>query len=180
MSADARFTRRDALKRLGVASGVAWTAPKLTSRAAPAAGTPAPGRTIDLAGSASGTTIPLTGTRCPNSGNQFEADSNGTFFPSGLGAWTYSVDYCVTVGPVVDFTAGIFTLTAADGTLRGAMSGSATPRGDGQRLDAHWVLTIQSGTGRFAGARGTITFDGVMMPTIRDSFTVRGAVQVPA
>ena len=116
----------------------------------------------------------------PEPANQFEADSNGSFFRSGLGAWTYSVDYCVTIGPVLDFTAGTFTLTASDGTLHGKMSGSATPRADGHGLDAQWVLTVQSGTGRFVGARGTITFDGVMMPSVSDSFAVSGAVQLPA
>ena len=68
--------------------------------------------------------------------------------------------------------------SAPDGPDPHPSSGSAMgPPGHGPH--AHWVLTTESGTGRFAGARGTVTFDGVMLdPT--DSFTVSGVIQFPA
>ena len=67
----------------------------------------------------------------------------------------------------VDFAAlagrdGVFTLTAANGdTVHGTYSGSILPGLTGYLVSG----PITGGTGRFAGATGTVVFRGTFDPT---------------
>lgn len=59
-------------------------------------------------------------------------------------------------------TNGRFTLTAADGdTLSGSYAGTAAATSDPLVITYHVDGPVTGGTGRFAGAHGRITFDGI-------------------
>jgi hypothetical protein len=55
---------------------------------------------------------------------------------------------------------GAFDLTTTEGVVQGTIAGTARPRSDGQNGYQHdLVWTVTGGTGRYAGATGTLTMD---------------------
>lgn len=80
-----------------------------------------------------------------------------------LGAFTAEVSHCVTSLPPTDIEEGIFTITfrggdSITGTLDGRVDGTATPGSFASTRN----LVITGGTGRFAGASGAITDEGLL------------------
>jgi hypothetical protein len=111
---------------------------------------------------------------------------------SALGESTFDLDFCIvppdgTVPgwPVLD--GGTFTVTAAGGTLGGALTGwvdatGSPPPGGGipTEFPAHLVLTITAGSGRFSAATGTLVLDGIFGPAAATfDGTVSGTVTIP-
>jgi hypothetical protein len=109
---------------------------------------------------------------------------------SALGDTTFNLDFCIggpsePGWPVLD--GGTFTVTAADGTLSGAVTGwvdatGTPPPGGGipTEFPAHLVLTITAGTGRFSAATGTLVLDGIFGPAAATfEGTVSGTVTIP-
>jgi hypothetical protein len=109
-------------------------------------------------GSGSGTT-----TFDVTPGGGLPATSEGTARLSHLGASTYSSSYNITLAPLgPTFTlAGTHTVVAANGdTLFGTFTGAGQVLGVfgvGQPSEAVALWTLAGGTGRFAGASGTLT-----------------------
>jgi hypothetical protein len=111
---------------------------------------------------------------------------------TSLGATTFHLDFCVDDAPFDEpwpVTGGTFTITTADGTLTGSVSGEV----DALQADSEgWfpfrlTLTITGGTGAYDGATGAIDVDGrseYVAPTSRNiegsvSGTVTTAVSTP-
>jgi hypothetical protein len=117
-------------------------------------------------------------------------DGGGSW--SALGASTFNLDFCIASMPTTEpgwpvLDGGTFTVTAADGTLSGALTGwvdatGTPPPGGGIPMEfpAHLVLTITAGSGRFAAATGSLVLDGIFGPAAA-SFegTVSGTVTIP-
>jgi hypothetical protein len=108
---------------------------------------------------------------------------------TGLGASTFSLDFCVAAPDVLEdpwpVTSGTFTVIAPAGTLTGTMDGSflaGTPQADG-RFPFTYLLTITGGTGAYAGAGGRLTLDGLLeyVPIFDRNLegTVSGTVTAP-
>ena len=95
--------------------------------------------------------------------------NSGTGDWTGLGAVTWSLDFCVQIPPDIvndpwPVTSGTFTVTTAGGTLTGTMGGSimgGQAQADG-RFPFSYVLTVTGGTGDLAGATGQITLNGLL------------------
>jgi hypothetical protein len=102
-----------------------------------------------------------------------------------LGLSTFLLDFCLGFDPTGGTNDPIdnatFTITAADGgTLTGGMTGTVDPSGFGPDFPLHFVLDITAGTGRFAGATGSIAMDGAFgfgAATVHG--TVDGTVTLP-
>jgi hypothetical protein len=75
---------------------------------------------------------------------------------SHLGRYTAVANFTVTVGP--NTAVGTVTLTAANGdVIRATDAGVSAPTGTAGFVDITETWTITGGTGRFAGATGTLT-----------------------
>jgi hypothetical protein len=81
-----------------------------------------------------------------------------------FGTSTVAVAFCASNPPEgahFPISSGSFTLSAADGTVSGSIGGFVQP---GVPVDNAYpfqlVLTVTTGSGRYVGATGTITFDG--------------------
>jgi hypothetical protein len=111
---------------------------------------------------------------------------------SGLGDSTFELDFCIANTPTTEpgwpvLDGGTFTVTTADGTLSGALTGwvdatGTPPPGGGipTEFPAHLVLTITAGTGRFSAATGTLVLDGIFGPAAATfAGTVSGRVTIP-
>lgn len=80
----------------------------------------------------------------------------------------------------LEVTGGRFTMTARRGSISGTYSGSAAPTSDPNVITYHVTGPITDGTGRFAGASGTIVFDGIAnLATGQLSDTVSGVLVLP-
>ena len=92
----------------------------------------------------------------------------------GIGRYTLEASELINLA-TLDVTSGKWTMTARKGTLYGTYAGSAAATGDPDVITYHVTGPITGGTGRFSGARGTITFDGVAnLATGKLSDTIRG------
>jgi hypothetical protein len=78
----------------------------------------------------------------------------------GIGRYTVVASEFVNLA-TLEVTGGQFTLTARKGSISGTYSGSAAPTGDPNVVTYHVEGPITGGTGRFAGASGSIVFDGI-------------------
>ena len=88
-------------------------------------------------------------------------DVTGSGHATGLGNYSAHYRECLlpATGTVIE---GSFTLTAADGsTVFGTYDGQAAPSGSPSVLAFEDPGVITGGTGRFAGAAGTVTQSGL-------------------
>jgi hypothetical protein len=132
---------------------------------------------LPLKGSETGT-FQLLGP-CETSG--IIVDVTGTGHTTQLG--NYSGRYRECLAPATGaVTGGTFTLTAANGdTVFGTYSGQAFPTDDPSVVNYQDPGVITGGTGRFAGAGGTVTTSGLAnLATGAYSGTVSGSVSSPA
>jgi hypothetical protein len=95
-----------------------------------------------------------------------------------LAASTFNLDFCTPPtppdGPWSEIYDGTFTITAADGgTLTGPLTGRVAIGGFGPEFPFELTLTVTAGTGRFAGATGSIAMNGAFG---RAAFTAHGSV----
>lgn len=150
-----------------------------------------------LAGAQTTTEVPVTGTftatggisDCGGNGlTRFIFDGTGDLSP--FGPTTSHFDICTDssggVDPTPIVSGSTFTITAAGGTLFGAVTGtgssfSPTPQG----FPFHNILTVTGGTGVFAGATGTLFNDGFVVivggPTpLASTGTVSGTLVLPS
>ena len=94
-------------------------------------------------------------------------DREGTGTATHLGKYTEHVTLQVNV--LTGSSTGASTFTAANGdTLTASITGQSTPTSPGV-LSIVEVYTITGGTGRFAGATGTITLESTLNLTTEDS-----------
>jgi hypothetical protein len=111
---------------------------------------------------------------------------------SALGDSTFNLDFCIANTPTTEpgwpvLDGGTFTVTAADGTLSGTLTGwvdatGTPPPGGGfpTEFPAHLVLTVTAGSGRFAAATGSLVLDGVFGPAAATfEGTVSGTITIP-
>ena len=108
-------------------------------------------------------------------------DVTGTGYATQLG--TYSSHYRECFDPATGaVTDGSFTLTAANGdTVFGTHSGQVSPTADPNVIVYDDPGVITGGTGRFAGASGSVTQSGVAnLATGEYSGTITGRVSSPA
>ena len=107
-------------------------------------------------------------------------DVTGSGHATQLGAFTthYRECFVPATGAVTD---GSFTLTAANGdTLFGTYGGQVSPTGDPTVFDYDDPGVITGGTGRFAGAEGSVGTSGaVNLATGQYSGTITGSVSSP-
>jgi hypothetical protein len=78
----------------------------------------------------------------------------------GIGRYTVVASEFVNLA-TLEITGGAWTITSRKGTLVGTYAGFASPTSDPAVITYHVTGPITGGTGRFAGASGTIVFDGV-------------------
>jgi hypothetical protein len=98
----------------------------------------------------------------------------------GIGRYTLVASELVNLA-TSEVTDGAWTLTARKGTLVGTYAGSATPPNAHSVITYHVRGRITGGTGRFAGARGNVVFDGVAsLATLALSETMRGRLVLPS
>jgi hypothetical protein len=98
----------------------------------------------------------------------------------GIGRYTVVASEFVNLA-TLEITGGAWTITSRKGTLVGTYAGSASPTSDPAVITFHVTGPITGGTGRFAGASGTIVFDGVAnLATGALSDKVSGALVLPA
>jgi hypothetical protein len=111
---------------------------------------------------------------------------------SALGESTFNLDFCIANTPTTEpgwpvLDGGTFTVTAADGTLSGALTGwvdatGTPPPGGGfpTEFPAHLVLTVSAGSGRFAAATGSLALDGIFGPAAATfAGDVSGTITIP-
>jgi hypothetical protein len=161
------------LKLAGLLAALAVLQP--ASAGATAGGTDRP---VSGSGSSTDTVDLATGT----------GSGRGPAIISHLGKGTFSHAFTVTpTGPTTFTIQGVETFTAANGDeLFTTFSGSATVSGFGVGETGHvtGVITVTGGTGRFAGASGTLAgeFDAETLSLVgttvvnRDVFSVRGRI----
>jgi hypothetical protein len=92
--------------------------------------------------------------------DSFVVEIEGAGHASQLGAYDYEARECFNV--VTNLYTGLFTMTAANGDeVRGSYSGQV--HGTADPAVARYVQAgvITGGTGRFAGATGELTMDGI-------------------
>jgi hypothetical protein len=106
---------------------------------------------------------------------------------SALGASTFHLDFCIqspTTGvdyPVLD--GGTFTITSAEGTLSGTLSGSVRAGGSPPPevgFPFRFELAVTAGTGRFATATGAFVLEGAFgYGAVSAWGTISGTVSIP-
>jgi hypothetical protein len=152
---------------LGAVIGAAPSASAAAAPGSPGAGPGAPaGTELTVSGPFTGTGT--LGSEC----GLFHQVVDGGGEWTALGPSTFVLDFCLAAGyEVFDAT---FVITAADGgTLTGDISGRVEAGGPGPDYPLHFVLTVTGGTGRYAGATGSIAMEGAFGP---GAFTVAGTV----
>ena len=121
-----------------------------------------PAASLNFSGSLTGTAIEDPAGRCAPF---ITVDAGGTGSSNVLGAFSDQQSHCTT--GLSTFSSGIFTLSSlsqpAD-SLRGVYSGTASVA-PGNILDFSAVLTVQNGSGRFAGASGSLDSSGTLDST---------------
>jgi hypothetical protein len=96
-----------------------------------------------------------------------------------LGRYALAIEGTVNVA--ANTTLGTFSIVAANGDkLIGTLAGTGTPTGVTNELLIVELMTIESGTGRFKGASGTITMSRLAdITTVFTSGTIEGTITVP-
>lgn len=98
----------------------------------------------------------------------------------GIGRYTLVASEFVNLA-TLEITGGAWTITSRKGTLVGTYAGSASATSDPAVITYHVTGPITGGTGRFAGASGTIVFDGIAnLATGALSDKVSGVLVLPA
>lgn len=92
--------------------------------------------------------------------NSFAVEIDGEGKATQVGRYVYEADECFNV--VTLLYSGTFTMTAANGDeINGSYSGLVIPTSDPAVARYLQAGTFDGGTGRFAGATGNLTVDGV-------------------
>lgn len=114
---------------------------------------------------------------CPD--GRLEVVISGTGRATQLGAYTYTANECF--DPLSGNFTGTPTLTAANGdTIVGTYAGQVFATPDPDVITYEEELAITSGTGRFAGATGTLHVSGVAnLATLEYAQTLIGTVSTP-
>jgi hypothetical protein len=112
-------------------------------------------------------------------GSLEEVVISGTGRATQLGAYTYSATECFDVASGA--FAGSATLTAANGdTMTGTYQGQVSGTDDPNVIAYEEELELTGGTGRFAGARGSLRVAGVAnLLTLEYGQTLTGTVSRP-
>lgn len=115
---------------------------------------------------------------CPG-GNLERVVINGTGHATQLGAYAYAATECF--DPVSGAFAGSSTLTAANGdALTGTYEGQVSVTGDPNVIAYEEELKVTGGTGRFAGATGTLQVAGLAnLLTLEYKQTLTGTLSRP-
>lgn len=132
-------------------------------------------------GTAAGTTT-LVGFTPPST---FSSSSTGTMIATHLGLGTYTISATQTWSGGCAAVAGTFTFVAANGaTLTGTLSGTTCEQApfDDTTYGSALTATITGGTGRLAGATGTLAVTGTstrpngLTPVLSDVSTLVGTI----
>jgi hypothetical protein len=109
----------------------------------------------------------------------FQVDITGSGNATHLGRYTYVARECF--NPLSGAFGGTFTLTAANGDeVRGTYDGQVSGTLDPDVAAYHESADITGGTGRFAGASGTLEIDGLAnLATGGYSQTLSGDITSP-
>lgn len=97
----------------------------------------------------------------------------GTGDWTSLGAITFSFELCTEQGTPNPISSGTMTVTTAEGTLTGDLTGTVEAGGPGPEFPLHFEWTVTGGTGRFEGATGQVAMEGAFGP---GAFNVHGTV----
>jgi hypothetical protein len=148
-------------RRLFSLAGVLTALVAIAAVASAGAGTYVPFRGMDT----------LVATLHDNGDGTVDTASSGEGNATQLGKFTV-VDDVGTLNLMTGEFSGSYTLIAASGdTLSGEFDGGLTGP-----TTFHTSGPIVGGTGRFAGAEGTLTFDGVVVEQTASSATVRNTI----
>lgn len=117
--------------------------------------------------------------QCGTSGIVLDVTGTGNATEFGSYSAHYRECFDPTTGAVGD---GSFTLTAANGdTLHGSYSGQVLPTSDPNVIAFNDPGVITGGTGRFAGAHGTVTQSGAAnLATGGYTATLSGGLSTPS
>jgi len=108
---------------------------------------------------------PVTGAYCASAGIPIEAQGIGSV--SKLGPLFVTVKKCATVSGLAVTYAGTITMTAGNGdTIDATYAGTQNNalRDENGFVPFQGTFTIVGGTGRFAGASGTLSFTALATP----------------
>jgi hypothetical protein len=108
-------------------------------------------------------------------------DAQGSGDWTALGATSFTLHFC-NLFLVETIHDGRFTITTADGTMAGDLTGEIQAFGPGPDFPFHFVMAIvpAQGTGRFAGATGELVLDGAFgIGASQFHGTVDGTIHVP-
>jgi hypothetical protein len=109
-------------------------------------------------------------------------DAQGSGDWTALGVTAFTLHFCL-VAPLEETIGdGRFTITTADGTMAGDLTGEAQAFGPGPEFPFHFVMAIvpAQGTGRFAGATGELVLDGAFGGgAVAFHGTVDGTIHIP-
>jgi hypothetical protein len=132
--------------------------------------------------------LPVSGTFTGTGGFSSEPCSfipvqeTGTGELTSLGSVTFVMAFCTidapqgVPNPIAD---GEFTVTSAEGTLVGDLTGTVEAQGMGPEFPLHFVWTVIGGTGRFDGATGSLALEGAFgLGAFTVSGTIDGVVDV--
>ena len=122
-------------------------------------------------------TFEFTPTGCPAGLAPLRTDTSGT--GTLIGAYSFETQECFN-NTTLTFS-GSFTIAAANGdTLSGAYAGNITGFLDDVTAAYVFTATVTGGTGRFAGATGTLSGAGqANLATFQESRTFSGTISVP-
>lgn len=105
-------------------------------------------------------------------------DGTGDF--TSIGAITFSFEFCTENGTPNPISAGTMTVTTAEGTLTGDLTGVVEAGGPGPEFPLHFVWTVTGGTGRFEGATGQVAMEGAFgLGAFNVHGTVDGTITIP-
>lgn len=93
---------------------------------------------------------------------------------SSLGDFTYSTSTCLALGGGA--SNGTFTIDFGADSFSGTFDGGSTPTDTAGISNTEWLFTILSGTGRFAGASGTLEGAGLADARTRPTHVVIGFI----
>jgi len=140
------------------------------------AGGSTPVSLADLISSSVNGTVTSSGSGCGEFPQEFDASYAGS---PNVGSVALHLAGCVNSGVSTDFVfSGTFTITTSVGSLSGAASGPEYfPCASHLCLSVQLILSVQSGTGSFAGTRGNLQFETLLQYPFIGGFS--GSVSVP-
>jgi hypothetical protein len=138
---------------------------------------PAAAEDLQVTGSYTGTGIIVT----EPCGGMIGVVADGSGDWTGLGSTTFRMGFCDAF-PVDTIFLGSFTVTTADGSVTGVLTGEVQAFGPGPEFPFHLVMDLGSGTGsgRFTGATGQLVLDGAFgLGAATFHGTVAGTIHIP-